>query len=172
MSAEHWQREPHGSVAIYATAAVAFLLARDMWRYGNEALRYWIGGEAEQTVASQLDPLRDQGWTVVHNLDRDGYGNVDHFVSGPSGAYAIETKSGRHRAGDRGQAISNAVWAKEKFGERWVTPVLCVATEPPAEPLQVRHGKSHLWVLGPGELRSWILAQPPRRSRRPPGPGR
>jgi hypothetical protein len=72
----------------------------------------------------------------------------DHFVSGPYGAYAIETKHGRNRAADRNQAIANAVWAKEKFGLRWVNAVLCVGTDPPSEPIK----QGHAWVIGSRQL--------------------
>jgi hypothetical protein len=143
-------------------AAVAFYLVRDIWRYGNEAMRWILGGEAEQRVAAELDPLRDQGRLVVHNVDRDGRGNVDHFINGPTGAYAIETKSGRYHATDRGQAISNAVWAKERFELRWVTPVLCAGMQPPPAPTLIRHGNATIWLVAPEHLRRWILDQPAR----------
>jgi hypothetical protein len=113
-----WTDEPRGLVAFYACASLAFFLVRDIWRYGNDAMRWIEGGEAEKAVAAELDLLRADGWLVAHNLKREGRGNLDHFVRGPSGAYAIETKSGRYRVSDRGQAISNAVWAKETFGVR------------------------------------------------------
>jgi hypothetical protein len=88
---------------------------------------------------------------------KDGGGNVDHFVSGPTGAFAIETKRGANRAAARNQAISNAVWAKDKFGSRWVTAILCVGTEPPPQPVR----QSHAWVLGTADLIEFL--------RRPPG---
>jgi hypothetical protein len=85
---------------------------------------------------------------VTHDIKKDRGGNVDHFVSGPNGAFAIETKRGTARAADRNQAIWNAVWAKEKFGLRWVTAVLCVGTDPPTSPVQ--HG--HAWIVGTDQL--------------------
>ena len=159
MSLGEWSRDSHGRVAIYATAGLAFYLARDISRYGNESMQWWAGGDAETRVAHELDQLRAHGFTVVHNLDRDGRGNVDHFVTGPTGAYAIETKSGKYRASDRGQTVSNAAWAKRKFGERWVTPVLCVGTEPPPAPFVARHGNASVWIIGRAQLRPWILEQ-------------
>jgi hypothetical protein len=87
------------------------------------------------------------GW-ITHNIKKDRGGNVDHFLSGPSGAFAIETKRGSERAADRNQAIWNAVWAKEKFGLRWVTAILCVGTAAP--PLPVKKG--YVWVLGLDDL--------------------
>jgi hypothetical protein len=157
-----WESRAHESVAFYATGAVAFFLAREILRYGKEADRWWAGSAAEARVAAELERLREEGWLVVHNLDRDGRGNVDHFVSGPSGAYAIETKSGRYRAADRGQAIGNALWAREKFGERWVTPILCVAKDAPAVPVEVPHGRAKVWVIGVGDLQRWLRTQPSR----------
>jgi hypothetical protein len=90
-------------------------------------------------------------------VKKDRGGNVDHFLSGPNGAFAIETKRGSARAADRNQAIWNAVWAKEKFGQRWVTAILCVGSDPPPEP--VRQG--HVWVTGPRDLVEFL-----RRPRR------
>jgi len=160
MKHHHWTHDEHGRVAFYASAALAVYVVRDIWRYGNEANDWIDGGAAEERVAEELDALREHGWLVVHNVLRDdGGGNVDHFVSGPTGGYAIETKSGRYRATDRGQAISNAIWAKAKFGQRWVTAVLCVSKEPPAEPFLARHGNSSIWVMSPAQLRPWLLAQ-------------
>jgi hypothetical protein len=81
----------------------------------------------------------------------------DHFLTGPTGAFAIETKSGKYRAVDRGQAVSNAIWAREKFGERFVTAVLCVLTDAPGQPRKELHGKGEVWVIGPAQLREWIV---------------
>lgn len=152
-----WVDETPGLVAIVALSGLAIYLLRDMERYGDEAVNYLLGGRAERQVAHQLEPLRELGWTIAHNVPREGRGNLDHFVSGPTGAFAIETKSGRFRAADRGQAISNAIWAKEKFGERFVTAVLCVDTDPPEQPRRELHGKSECWVLGPLQLHDWLL---------------
>ena len=83
MEHEHWTRERKGLVAFYACAALAVFLIRDVY-YGNEALNHLFGGDQEEAVAHQLDPLREQGWVVIHNLVRDdGGGNVDHFLRGP-----------------------------------------------------------------------------------------
>jgi Nuclease-related domain len=160
-----WTDDTSGTVAAFALAGLSIYLFRDLRRYGDEALDYFIGGWAERHVADQLEPLRAQGWTIAHNVPREGRGNVDHFVSGATGAFAIETKSGKYRAADRGQAISNAIWAKEKFGKRFVTAVLCVATDPPDQPRPELHGRSEVWIVGPAQLRDWLVAH--RWSARP-----
>jgi Nuclease-related domain len=144
----HWTRDRHGTVAFYALAGLAFFLARECFRLSRDADNWWLGSEMERQVACHLDELRSEGWSVVHDLPRDGGGNVDHFLTGPRGAFAIETKRGRDRAGARGQAVSNAVWAREKFGERWVTAILCVRTDPPPQPTK----RGHVWVVGVADL--------------------
>jgi len=145
---EHWTRDRHGKVAFYALAGLAFFLVRECNRLASESNDWWNGSDMERQVGNLLDELRGEGWSVAHDLPKDRGGNIDHYVRGPGGAFAIETKSGRDRAGARGQAVSNAVWAQKKFGERWVTGILCVATDPPAKP--TKHG--HCWVVGTADL--------------------
>lgn len=148
MHAEHWTRDRHGTVAFWALVGLAFFLAREAYRVGEQGSNWLLGSDMEREVAQALDPLRNEGWLITHDIKKDYGGNIDHFVSGPTGSFAIETKSGRPRAGDRGQAISGAVWAKRKFGKRWVTAILCVGTDPPSAP--ERH--PNVWVLGKENL--------------------
>jgi hypothetical protein len=148
MRDEHWTRDRHGTVAFWALSGLALFLAREIYRVGEDAERWFVGSDMEREVAAVLDPLRAEGWLITHDVKKDRGGNVDHFVTGPTGAFAIETKSGRHQAADRNHAISNAVWAKQKFGQRWVTAILCVGTDPPAAP--EKYG--HAWVLGRRDL--------------------
>jgi hypothetical protein len=157
MQQEGWGHETRGRVALYASAALAFYLARDIWRYGTESIDWLHGSEAEERVGAELDLLREEGWLVIHNLKPDGRGNIDHYVKSPRTAFAIETKSGKYRATDRGQAIGNAVWAKQEFRERWVTPVLCVGHDPPSDPREEPHGNSSVWVMGIDQLRPWLI---------------
>jgi hypothetical protein len=152
-----WTDGTPGLIASYALSGLAIYLLRDVARYADEAVDYFIGGDAERRVAKVLEPLRELGWTIAHNVPREHRGNLDHFLTGPTGAFAIETKSGKYRAVDRGQAVSNAIWAREKFGERFVTAVLCVLTDAPGQPRKELHGKGEVWVIGPAQLREWIV---------------
>lgn len=149
---DNWVRETPGLVAVYALAAVAFFLLRDINRIGDNAIDYLIGAGMEARVARELDPFREQGWLVTHDLKKDLGGNIDHFLSGPHGALAVETKSGRDNAAARRQAVSNAMWAKQKFGQRFVTAVLCVGTDPPPEPQ--RNGWA--WVMGVNDIGKFV----------------
>jgi hypothetical protein len=153
----HWVRSDRGRVAVYALTGLQVLLYLEMRRRGAEAVDYLIGGRTERHVGAELDKLKDDGWQVVHNLKKDYGGNVDHLVWGAHGAYAIETKTGRYSRNAVSQAARNAAWAKEKFGARWVTPVLCVGSEPPPKP-EERNG---VWVLSLEQLHQWLSARPP-----------
>ena len=53
------------------------------------------GSWAEQSTAKELRPLRNQGWTVMHDRrDKrgDGKGNFDHVLVGPAGVFLLDSK--------------------------------------------------------------------------------
>lgn len=150
---DDWTSDTRGATAMWALAGLAFFVCREILVLGRESDRWLRGGDMERKTAVELDKLRETGWVVSHDLLRDDdRGNIDHFVVGPTGAFAIETKSGKSSASGRGQAVSGAVWAKEKFGQRWVTAILCVDTDPPAKP--EKHG--WVWVLGLADLAEFM----------------
>ncbi len=151
----HWSKTRPGLVAVYASAGLAFFIARELRSRGDQAFDYLIGSDAEIRIAECL-MFRDRGWDVVHDVSKDGKGNVDHIVLGPNVAFAIETKSGRDSGRARSQALSSAAWAKEKYGRRWVNAVVCVFADPPTPPTKI--GKA--WVTGIGDLES-LLSRPP-----------
>ena len=141
---DHWTRSRPGLVAVYASAGLAFFLAREMMRRGDDALDFLAGSEAEVRVAEALDQLRRHGWDVVHDIKKDYGGNLDHLVLAPSAAFAIETKSGRGTGRARSQALASAAWAKEKYGRPWVNAVLCVLSDPPSAPKKI----GQAWMTG------------------------
>jgi hypothetical protein len=161
MQTEHWASDRQGRVAIWALLGFSLFLAREVYRVGEDAYKWLLGSDTEREVARELDPLRDEGWLITHDIRKDFGGNVDHFLTGPNGAFAIETKRGRSRTSDRGQAISNAIWAKRKFGLRFVTAILCVGTDPPATPEQ--HGP--VWVVGKEQLLEFLREPSPHPDR-------
>jgi hypothetical protein len=141
------------TIAVFALAGLSYLMIRELQTAGDDALNWLIGSRAEQEVGSQLNALRERGWLVVHGYRRDERRDVDHIVCGPTGAYAIETKSGGFRKRDTHQATGNAAWLKQFLGIRWATGVLCVAEEFPPQ----KHG--HAWVMGASHLVGWLEAQ-------------
>lgn len=71
----------------------------DRWR------NTWLGCFGERVVAESLEPLRASGFHIFHDVpagDAKGPFNLDHVIVGPSGVFAVETKTrrkGRARAG-------------------------------------------------------------------------
>ena len=72
-----------------------------LMRYGDESLGY-LG---ERFVGDCLEPLKRQGWYVLHDMPGEAGErkfNIDHVAVGPGGVWAIETKTrrkGRARPG-------------------------------------------------------------------------
>jgi hypothetical protein len=149
----HWQRDARGSIAIFALCGMEILLLMEIQRRGNSALNWLIGGQAEKRVGAELEPLRDEGWLVIHRLVKDLGGDVDHVVCGPHGAYAIETKSGRFAWRQVGQAQGGANFAQYKLGLRRVVPVVCVGHE--FRPTL----KGSAWVMSANHLVPWLRSR-------------
>ena len=104
------------------------------------------GGRGEKMVGAELERLREEGFHVFHDWDK-GRGNVDHFLVGPQGVFAVETKAwtgeitaegGRLKRDGRfvpdnrpvKQAMGNAFDVRGLIGrahgeEPFVVPVLC-----------------------------------------------
>jgi hypothetical protein len=73
--------------------AVASAICLYKFFRGRQHLRdLRLGREGELTVAQMLDELRAYGFQVFNDIVGDGY-NIDHVVVGPTGVYAIETKT-------------------------------------------------------------------------------
>jgi hypothetical protein len=51
------------------------------------------GAEGERKTERALRRLERKGWTVEHDVQRDGRSNLDHIVRGPSGVFLLETKN-------------------------------------------------------------------------------
>ncbi|MFJ8852337.1 nuclease-related domain-containing protein [Streptomyces sp. NPDC102437] len=75
---------------------------------GQEADRYEAAVKGEKRTAAQIDPLRREGWTILHDLALPtGKANVDHLAISPTGVvimpdtkrwsarYRIRTSGGR-----------------------------------------------------------------------------
>ncbi|MER6607361.1 nuclease-related domain-containing protein [Streptomyces sp. NPDC000927] len=57
---------------------------------GQEAGRYAVAAEAEKRTADRIDPLRREGWVVLHDLALpSGRANVDHLAISPSGVVIV-----------------------------------------------------------------------------------
>lgn len=149
----HWQRDARGSVAIFALCGMEILLFMEVQRRSDSAFNWLIGSQAEKQVGLELEPLRDEGWLVIHRLVKDLGGDVDHVVCGPHGAYAIETKSGRFAWRHVGQAQGGAKFAQYKLGLSRVVPIVCVGHE--FRPTL----KGSAWVMSANHLVPWLLSR-------------
>jgi hypothetical protein len=155
---EHWSDDTRGAVATYALLGFLILLYPEFNARSEKAINHLRGSRAEERVGAQLNLLKADGWSVAHDLPRDGRANIDHLAWGERGAYAIETKSGRFHRSQVGRIKASAAWTKQTYGARWVQPVICVCTDPPRSPLE----QDGVWVLGPDQIVEWLRSQPPR----------
>ena len=80
---------------LLSTVAAIVVGAIAVWRIRR--LRLWArrlkqGLEGERVVGQFLEGLRADGYLVLHDIEQDR-GNIDHVLIGPTGVFAIETKT-------------------------------------------------------------------------------
>ena len=152
-------------------------------RLATKRQRLRDAADAEQATGQELEQLKSVGYRVFHDVQAGKF-NLDHVVVGPSGVYAIETKSRlkpRNIMGTQGstvisdgqrlkfpdwtetrpleQARRQARWLKERIGAAAgesvsVKPVLAL----PGWFVE-RTGTSDVVVLNPKTV-AWIAKQP------------
>lgn len=103
------------------------LTARRVFRHFHERRNYLLGYLGEREVGESLEPLLSEGYAIFHDMPCEGARkdfNIDHVVVGPTGLFAIETKTrrkGRAREGYREHEViydgKRLVWpwAEEDF---------------------------------------------------------
>lgn len=112
------------ATALVVLAGGAWYLAREAIRRGN----HYLGWFGERMTAEELDPLRERGWRVFHDVPAESGKqefNIDHVVVGPGGVFSIETKmrrKGSARAGRKehellydGKVLSWP-WGEDSYG--------------------------------------------------------
>ena len=140
-------------VADFAIIGLCFMLLTELWRCGEETKKWFVGARAERDIGGKLVAFKDRGWLLLHGYKRDSWGDIDHVLCGPGGAYAIETKSYGYRASDVGKAARNAIWLRDKLEVQWVTGVLCIDDDRP--PFK----KNRVWIVSHRDLVGWLEAQ-------------
>jgi hypothetical protein len=126
----------------------------------DAALNWTKGARSEEAVGELLEPLVDEGYVVVHDVEQPREGNVDHVVCGPTGAFLVETKHRWYEERALTKAKRQAAKLHDVLGV-WVTPVLCVHRRR-RRPFR----DSGVWVMSADHLPGWIRAQ----QGRPAGP--
>jgi len=86
-----WYEPAWGAIAAGAVALVKLSSYVEM----PQQIDAWrVGAEGERRTARHLEGLVEAGFIVLHDRKVPGYGgNVDHVAIGPTGVWAIETKS-------------------------------------------------------------------------------
>jgi hypothetical protein len=89
-----------------------YLGGRWLWSKFIENRNYELGYLGERTVAEALAPLLREGYHVYHDLPAEAGErkfNIDHVVVGPTGVFAVETKTrrkGRARTGFKDHEVT------------------------------------------------------------------
>jgi hypothetical protein len=133
------------SLPLFCTSI--FLSARWLIKKLQERRNRLIGYLGERAVAEQLVPLHRDGFQIFHDFPaeaNDRKFNIDHVVVGPTGVFAIETKTrrkGRAREGFKEHEVTFDgqkliwPWAEDTHGinqaqsqARWLTELLTKLT--------------------------------------------
>lgn len=81
-------------MALVAVAIIGMRLRRALLRFRQ----YREGRDGERIVAERLEGLRRDGFHILHDLVVSNF-NIDHVAIGPSGVFAVETKTLTKRGG-------------------------------------------------------------------------
>lgn len=89
-------------VFVYGMGATCLvILGVLVWRMSRRILErsdWHLGQYGERNVADKLEPLKQRGWRIFHDVPAERKGrkfNIDHVAVGPGGVFAIETKTPR-----------------------------------------------------------------------------
>lgn len=91
------------AVTIVGFILTFILAARWFTRKAQEYSNRYLGYFGERIVAEHLEPLKQQGWWIFHDVPGQNNGtkfNIDHIAVGPNGVFVIETKT-RRKGGAR-----------------------------------------------------------------------
>ena len=117
-----------GAAAAVGLLFVTFAAKRFFENRLDSGINWGKGGNAEAAVGTDLESLRVDGYIVMHDLEHVVPGNVDHLISGPTGAFMIETKFKSYKDSDIPKAKRVAQTIAHQLEASWVQPVICVAT--------------------------------------------
>jgi hypothetical protein len=119
----------------------------------DEAVHWLRGARAEEAVGEELDRLEGEGFVVKHDIEQKFDGNVDHFVSGPTGVYMIETKARGYLNSHLPTARRRAKKLHHELGV-WVTPVICI---PRRGAVPFKH--DGVWIVPLHLIADWLRKQ-------------
>jgi hypothetical protein len=173
-----------GSACGVTTVAIGACVIgfRQVNRAREDMRRHRLGAEGEIAVAQHLEKLRERRYRAVHDLPADGF-NVDHVLVGPTGVYAIETKTRMKPEGDArvtydgtkvrvdgyepdrdpvAQAEAEARWVRELIekltGKRLYVQAVVLYPGWYVEEAPPNAG-ANVWVLNPKRLQTYLAAE-------------
>ncbi len=87
-------------VGLTIAAFIVTFLGAARWfaRKTRSAYNHYLGYFGERIVAENLEPLKQEGWRIFHDVPAKNNGtlfNLDHVAVGPGGVFVIETKTRR-----------------------------------------------------------------------------
>ncbi|HWA29344.1 MAG TPA: NERD domain-containing protein [Lacunisphaera sp.] len=87
-------------LALVVIVFIATFIGAARWfaRKTRESYNHYLGYFGERIVAEFLEPLKQEGWRVFHDVPGQNNGadfNLDHVAVGPGGLWVIETKTRR-----------------------------------------------------------------------------
>jgi hypothetical protein len=153
-----WLERSTGVVAVLALAAVVLLLYRDDVAEAIATGNQMIGLSVDDSLSLRaLDALRDEGWTVDHDVANGRGTLIGTLVQGPSGAYIVQVRNRAYRLEHLRRARRDAAGLHGGVGG-WVTPVLVLALRDD-EP----HRRNGVWIMGAEHLADWLRKRTPPR---------
>ncbi|OYT19434.1 MAG: hypothetical protein CCU26_11515 [Nitrospira sp. UW-LDO-01] len=90
----HWlMLIPPNPLPSTTLAVVAILYTwREKVPFVTRIKKLRFGQDGERVVGELLEPLREKGYRVFHDIPGPAF-NIDHVIVGPAGIFAIETKA-------------------------------------------------------------------------------
>jgi hypothetical protein len=102
--------------AALASTAVALTFVIGVVEMPQATAAWRIGAEGERKTASYLAGLDELGFIVLHDRKAPAYGgNLDHVAIGPSGIWAIETKSLKGKVEIDGDSLKVGGYRQDKI---------------------------------------------------------
>lgn len=99
-----------------------FAIAWWTYRHFKQRRNYLLGYLGERAVAEELERLLREGYHVFHDVPaekgRNGF-NLDHVVVGPTGLFAIETKTRRKGRSRPGVAAHKVFYDGRRLSWPW-----------------------------------------------------
>ncbi len=125
-----------------AIAGGALLITAMAFRPQPDPERWLRGAAGERATAELLDRLPDRKWAVMHDLAIPGHrANIDHLVIGPTGVWAVDSKTSRAGVRAGWWSVRIAGHKLDSGPTRWEAAVVSDLLGVPVRPLIALHAE-------------------------------